>query len=68
MTCSCTPLADMQAHEIAEGFPATAIGILADLARLERRQLITRCPDHPRNWRITDAGLRAFMEMRMEMA
>ena len=68
MNCQCVPLADMQASLIADGLPAPAVGILADLAHLVQRGHMVRCPDHPYNWRLTPAGLIAMLETWAEMA
>ena len=59
--CTCAPLAELQGHLIVDGLPSR--DALKRLTGLEGHGLIERCPEHPRNWRITDDGMRQVMEM-----
>ena len=62
--CPCVTLSQMQALMIADGDLAPDEEAMSALRELEGHQLIRRCPAHPRNWRITEAGLATFQEMR----
>ena len=55
--CICWPLAEVQAHFIADGDPPTDAMLKAVFASVQRLGLAERCPDHPHNWRITNNGL-----------
>ncbi len=51
-TCGCASLVELQAMLVADGEAAPTVGVAYDLARMEQRGYIERCPEHPRNWRL----------------